>query len=198
MMLKVLFKILFRLKAEGVRHIPEEGPFVITPNHASYLDGFIIAVSVPFRTFRKLYFLGLKQFFTGGVKSWFARLSHVIPIDSETYLHKALQMSAYVLKSRRSLCIFPEGGRSFDGSVMPFKKGIGVLALELGVPVVPASISGSFDALPRGSMLVRPVPIRVIFGKPVTPPDIDTKQEADKHQFFADELRRRVIRLSNE
>ncbi|MCL5237144.1 MAG: AMP-binding protein [Nitrospirae bacterium] len=198
MMLKILFKILFRLRVEGLGHMPEAGPFVITPNHASYLDGFIVAAAIPYKMFKKLYFLGLQQYFTGGIKSRLARLGHVIPIDSEMYLHKALQMSAYVLKSRRTLCIFPEGGRSFDGTVMPFKKGIGVLALELGIPVIPAYISGSFRALPKGSMLARPVPIRVSFGKPVTPSAVRVKQGADKHRLFADELRRRVIQLSNE
>ena len=196
--LKVWCKLFFRLRAEGIEQAPGEGPFVITPNHASYLDGFVMAAAVPFTMFRKLYFLGLQQFFTGRVKSRLARMSHVIPIDSEVYLHMALQMSAYVLKSRKVLCIFPEGGRSFDGAVMPFKKGIGVLALELGIPVVPAYIDGTFRALPRGAFFPRPVPVRVIFGKPVAPSGTAAKHPADAYQSFADRLRDEVIRLSSE
>ncbi len=199
--LKLFCKLIFRLKVEGREHIPEEGPFVITPNHASYLDGFIIAASVPFSTFRKLYFLGMQEFFTGGIKSWFARMSHVIPIDAEIYLNKALQLSSYVLKSRRSLCIFPEGGRSFDGSVMPFKKGIGVLALEMNVPVVPACIEGTFRALPRGAFFIRPVPVRVVFGEKILPSHITVKDAAsdlDEHQVFSDNLRKHVIMLSHK
>jgi len=199
--LKLFCKIMFRLKVEGREYIPEEGPFVITPNHASYLDGFIIAASVPFSTFRKLYFLGMQEFFTGGIKSWFARMSHVIPIDAEIYLIKALQLSSYVLKSRRALCIFPEGGRSFDGSVMPFKKGIGVLALEMNVPVVPACIDGTFSALPRGDFFIRPVPVRVVFGEKILPSRIMVKEAApdlDEHQVFSDNLRKHVIELSHK
>ncbi len=196
--LKLLCKLLFRLKAEGLEHIPAEGPFVITPNHASYLDGFIVAASVPFSTFRKLHYLGMQEFFTGGIKSWVARIGHVIPIDAELYLNKALQLSSYVLRSGRSLCIFPEGGRSFDGSVMPFKKGIGVLALEMNVPVVPARIYGTFRAFPRGAFFIRPVPVRIVFGEKILPSRIMVKDSAadlDEHQVFSDNLRKHVIIL---
>ena len=196
--LKALFKIFFRIEVKGGGNIPEEGPFVITPNHTSYLDAFVIAVSVPFSAFRRLYFMGLQQFFTGAVRSRLARLSHVIPIDSETYLNKALQMSAYVLKGRRALCIFPEGGRSFDGKPMPFKKGIGVLMKELEIPVVPASIKGAFEALPRGAGIIRPKKIIVTFGKPVSLSDMDISSKpdgGDEYQFIADSLREKVVEL---
>ncbi len=199
--LKVLFKTVFRLEVKGMENIPGEGPFVITPNHASYLDGFLIAASVPFKMFRKLYILGMRQFFTGGFKAWFARLAHVIPIDAETYLHKALQMSAYVLRSGRSLCVFPEGGRSFDGSVMPFKKGIGVLALELNATVVPAYIDGAFKALPREAKFLRPARIRVTFGKALTPSAAAPAKRTgagDIYQSFADGLRHEVVTLSGK
>lgn len=201
MLLKGLFRILFRPRVEGLGSIPEEGPFVITPNHTSYLDGFIIAFSIPYRVFRRLSFLGLQQFFTGGLKAWFARMSHVIPIDAEAYLSRALQMSAYLLKQGRGLCIFPEGGRSFDGKLLPFKKGIGVLALELGVPVIPASIRGAFEALPRGSFLIRPTRITVCFGEVLHPGSgrIPRKGgEEDAYQTFADAVREEVIRLSKD
>src|SRR5208283_4117565 len=69
--LKLACKIFFRLKVEGRCNIPGEGPFVITPNHTSYLDGFIIAATLSLSTFRKLYFLGTTEYFTGGIKSWF-------------------------------------------------------------------------------------------------------------------------------
>ncbi len=199
--LKLFCKLVFRLKVEGREHIPEEGPYVITPNHASYLDGFIIAAAVPFSVFRKLHFLGVQEFFTGGIKSWVGRMGHVIPVNAEIYLNKALQLSSYVLKSRRSLCIFPEGGRSFDGSVMQFKKGIGVLALEMDVPVVPACIVGTFRALPRGAFFIRPVPVRVVFGEKILPSltiGKDASPDLDGHQLFADDLRKRVIMLSHE
>ncbi len=192
---KLLFGLLFRLQVKGLQNVPREGPFVIAPNHASYLDGFVIGSSISFRTFQKLYFLGIQTVFAGKLRSWLARVIHVIPIDAETYLNKAMQISAYLLKRGGAVCIFPEGGRSFDGELLPFKKGIGALALELGVPVVPALIKGSFRALPRGARIIRPVKIEVVFGTPLHPSDLDagTKPvDADRYQFFADTLRERI------
>ncbi|HAK89442.1 MAG: hypothetical protein A2X55_03530 [Nitrospirae bacterium GWB2_47_37] len=199
LMQKIIFKLFFRLDIKGAENIPAGGVFVIAPNHTSFLDGFVIASSVSFKTFKGLYFLGFRRYFTGGLKSWFARVSHVIPIDMETYLHKALQMSAYVLKNKKALCVFPEGGRSFDGSLMEFKKGIGILAVELNIPVVPAYIKGTFEAMPRGSKFIRPAKIEVLFGKPVSAFDMDMSlkpADTDEYRFFADELRKRVITLS--
>ncbi|MFZ5997437.1 MAG: AMP-binding protein [Nitrospirota bacterium] len=196
MILKVLFRIVFRLEVKGAGHIPDAGPFVIAPNHASYLDGFVVAAALPFGTFKKLYFLGLQKFFAGWFTSRFARLAHVIPIDAEVYLTKALQLSAYLIRNNRSLCIFPEGGRSYTGELLPFKKGVGVLALETGVPVVPAYIKGTYEALPRGSRWIRPARITVIFGEPVT---AGRREEgADRYQIFADRVRQRVMGLSND
>lgn len=196
---RILFKLFFRLKVDGRENIPVDYPFVIAPNHVSFLDGFVIASSVPFKTFKNLYFLGFQKYFAGRLGSWFARISHVIPIDPETYLNKALQMSAYMLGQKKAFCIFPEGGRSFDGNLLEFKKGIGVLALELGIPVVPAFIKGTFEALPRRAGFIKPAKIKVVFGRPMSLDSIDIKQKPegiDEYQLFADELRKRVISLS--
>lgn len=196
---KILFKLLFRLKVDGRENIPLDGPFVIAPNHTSFLDGFLITSSVSYKTFKELYFLGFQKYFVGRLRSWFAKISHVIPIDTEIYLNKALQMSAYVLKNKKALCIFPEGGRSFNGSLMEFKKGIGVLAVEMDIPVVPVFIKGTFEALPRGAKFIRPSKIKVFFGKPIGVSDIDMQQKPegiDKYQYFAEELRKKVIALS--
>ncbi len=196
---KTLFKILFRLKVYDSHNIPVEGSYIIASNHVSFLDGFVIAASLPFKTFKNIYFLGFQKYFIGKLTSHLARLSHVIPIDPDIYLNKALQMSAYVIKNKKSLCIFPEGGRSFDDSIMPFKKGIGVLALELNIPVIPAFIKGTFEALPRGAKFIKASKVEVFFGMPVYLSDSDMAKKPggiDKYQFFADELRKKVIVLS--
>ncbi|HTZ17639.1 MAG TPA: AMP-binding protein [Dissulfurispiraceae bacterium] len=197
--MKIFFKLYFRMSAGGLQNVPAQGPYIIASNHSSYLDGFTVAAAIPFAAFRDLYFLGFSKFFTGGIKQLFARISHVIPIDAEVYLNRALQMSSYVLRQGKSLCIFPEGGRSFDKDVLPFKKGVGIIAIEKSIPVIPVYIDGSRRALPRGAFFVRPAKIKVTFGKPFTIDDIDIEGELpiiDKYQFFADKLRERVIGLS--
>jgi 1-acyl-sn-glycerol-3-phosphate acyltransferase len=129
------------------------------------------------------------------------RLGHIIPIDLDIHLVKALQISAHCLLNRKALCIFPEGGRSFDGTVLEFRKGVGVLALELNVPVIPAFLRGTAAALPRGAQFVRPVKVEVVFGRPLYPADIAGEAAGgvtDRYQYFSDALRRRVIALSED
>ncbi len=196
--LKCLFKGLFRLEAKGAENLPQDKNFILAPNHTSYLDGFAVILSLPFAYFRNIYSLGLSDFFTGFFKSRFAKIAHVIPIDSSTYLNKALQMSAYVLNKDCSLSVFPEGGRSFDGSLLEFKKGVGILAVEMGVPVVPVYIEGTFRALPRGAALPRPGKITVTFGRYLLARDIDFSKKphsVDDYQFFANILREKVGEL---
>jgi long-chain acyl-CoA synthetase len=198
-LLKTVAKIFFRLEAQGLENIPSSGSFIITPNHTSYLDGFVVVLSMPFPRFKNLYLLGISDFFTGFLKSRFAKLAHVIPIDSASYLNRALQTSAYVLRHRCTICVFPEGGRSADGILLEFKKGVGILAVEMGVPVVPAYINGAFEALPRGAVIPKFTKITVTFGRPLSAIDLDyTKKPAgmDDYQYFASVLQEKVRELS--
>ena len=197
-LVKIVSKIFFSLKTEGLENIPAQGPYIITPNHASYLDAFAVVSGMPSKTFRDLYTLGIQKYFTGRAGKSFARLANVIPIDQEKYLNKALQMSSYVLRNGKSLLIFPEGGRSFDGELMEFKKGVGILAIELNIPVIPAYIEGSFEALPRSATWPKFRQIKVAFGKPLFPYDADMSKKpagTDNYQFFVDELKERVKSL---
>jgi long-chain acyl-CoA synthetase len=196
-LLKLVFKMFFGLDVKGVEKIPEP-PFIIAPNHASNLDGFVVASAVSVRTFGSLYFQGYYTYFTGPLGALFGRLAHVISVDPGKYLNSALRLSHHVLGGGSALCIFPEGQRSFDGSLGEFKRGVGILALKLDVPVVPAKIEGAFGVLPREAWLPRPGRIKIRFGDPVKPSSVDYSQMpegVDREQFFADVLRDRVSGL---
>jgi long-chain acyl-CoA synthetase len=171
-LLKTIGKVLFKLEVRGIENIPTL-PYIITPNHASNIDGFVIGTVVSTRAYMSLYFLGFQKYFSSWFSSRFARLAHVIPIDPEIYLKRALLISGYVLKKKKALCLFPEGGRTFDGKLLPFKKGVGILSKELHVPLVPTLIEGTFEVLPRGSILPKFRKIKVTFGKPIYPKEID-------------------------
>ncbi|RPI36742.1 MAG: hypothetical protein EHM54_04915, partial [Nitrospiraceae bacterium] len=193
--LKFIFRLFFRLEARGVQNIPAGRNFILAPNHTSYLDGFAVLLSIPFARFRNIYTLGLSDFFSGTFKGCAAKLGNVIPIDSSSYLNKALQASAQVLRHGYSLSVFPEGGRSFDGHLMEFKKGVGILAIETGIAVVPVRIEGAFDALPRTAVWPRPRKIIVTFGRPLLASDVDFSkkpEDMDEYQYFANLLRERV------
>jgi long-chain acyl-CoA synthetase len=124
--------------------------------------------------------------------------ANVIPIDTASYLNKALQMSAYVIRNGHAMLVFPEGGRSLDGKLMEFKKGIGILAVEMGLPVVPVLIDGAYESLPRGGKWPKCNRITVTFGKPLKASDLDLSRkpdDSDTYQYFSDQLREKVQEL---
>ncbi|MFA5116047.1 MAG: 1-acyl-sn-glycerol-3-phosphate acyltransferase, partial [Candidatus Omnitrophota bacterium] len=190
--LTVVFKVFWRLRAEGVRSLPAKGPFIFCPNHASYLDGFAIQLSIPFKTAISSYSLGHAEIFEHPTIRWAVKIGRLIPVDPTTHLTEALQTSAYVLNKGKIVCIFPEGGRAMgEGRVDEFKKGIGILVKEFkDYPVVPVYISGSYHAWPRNKSLPRPYPLKVIFGKPLS-----ARQLGDDVETITRRLREEVIKL---
>ncbi|HCC69316.1 MAG TPA: hypothetical protein DEP99_05460 [Nitrospiraceae bacterium] len=197
LLLKGILKLMFRLELRGLENLPPP-PYMITPNHSSSMDGFVLAASVPLKTFTDLYFVSLQKYFRNPITSAFARLSHVIPIDPEIYLYRGMQLSAFVLKNNKALCLFPEGGRSFDGELMAFKKGVGILAKELNVPLIPTVIKGTFTALPKGAWWPKLTRIKITFGKPIYLKDIDFLKKpegVDEYAWIALWLRDEVVKM---
>ncbi len=196
--LSLLFVPLCRLSSAGTENIPERGPYILAPNHCSYLDAFVATCAVPLRLTPSLHFLGFQEFFSHPITSRLARVTRVIPIDMDSYLVKALQMAAAVLRRGGAVCIFPEGARSIDGEVKRFKKGAAILATELGVPLLPVYIRGTYECWPRGQTLPRPARVTVTFGAPVTISELLRKSPpgiTDPYEAAATALRERVIAL---
>jgi long-chain acyl-CoA synthetase len=122
----------------------------------------------------------------------------VIPIDPEIYLKRALLISGYVLSNKKALCLFPEGGRTFDGKLLPFKKGVGILSKELHVPLVPTLIEGTFEVLPRGAIRPKLRKIKVTFGKPIYPNEIDFSgkpPDTDEYEWVVSKLREVIFKM---
>ncbi|HSF10430.1 MAG TPA: 1-acyl-sn-glycerol-3-phosphate acyltransferase, partial [Nitrospirales bacterium] len=160
-----LSRIAFPLTVKGIAHLPKEGPFILAANHLSFIDPFIILATVPPSTFSQLYTLGWEPFFRSPFRRWVARVGHVIPVGPETPLVNVLKASAALLRNGKSLLIFPEGERSLDGQLLPFKKGLGVLACELHIPIIPVKIEGSFQVWPPDAKTPQRHPISLTFGE---------------------------------
>ncbi len=200
--LRLLFRLLCRFQVHGLEHVRDRGPYLITPNHASYIDGFAIGAAVPFGLVRHLYFLGFQQFFQNPITAMLAKAYRIIQVDAETYLFQALRAATHVLKQGEVLCVFPEGARSIDGEIKPFKKGVAILAKELNLPLLPARILGSFDIWPRGRSYPVPHPLTIVFGPPVTVEELLAEEPvpagADDHDVIAARLQKRVAALTVE
>jgi long-chain acyl-CoA synthetase len=180
--LKLFFKTYGRLTFRGTENLPPKGPYLITPNHLSNADAFSLVAAMPFSVGKQVFGLGDTKFFGGPVSSRVAKYAQVIPVDMEAKLFNALQLSAYVLRAGKILCVFPEGSRSRDGKIKDFKKGVAIIAKELNLPMVPVAITGTFEMMRPGQLFPRPGKVNVAFGKPVYPGDM-TYEEITKKLY---------------
>jgi long-chain acyl-CoA synthetase len=173
----------FHLQVGGVEHLPEEGPFVLTPNHISFLDPFAVAAALDYRRLRHTYWAGrVGAAFGNPLTRLVSRLAQAFPIDSHRAVFSSLAFGAFALKSQKSLIWFPEGHRSPTGELQPFKPGIGMLLDRFPVPVVPVFIDGTHEAMPPGRAWVQPKKVTVVFGKPLDPHELDQRGEGDQPQ----------------
>ncbi|MFQ5926101.1 MAG: AMP-binding protein [Terriglobia bacterium] len=186
--LYALARLLLRLRVEGLEHLPrttgvgglprhqpfrenlQGEPFILSPNHQSYLDAFLLCSALPFRTFRQLFFLGASEYYTTRLMRWLARLANIIPVDPDTNLVRAMQAGAFGLRHGKVLILFPEGERSIDGEVKTFKKGAAILSTHLQVPIVPVALAGAYEVWPRGRLPQRLAPVRIRLSAPLPPP----------------------------
>jgi len=165
---KIFLKFYFRLNSEGLENLPN-GPFILAPNHQSFLDGLFVAVFLKNKIMKRTYFYAKEKHVKNKVLKFIADKSNVIVMDLSD-LKTSLKKLAEVLKNGRNLIIFPEGTRSFNGELGDFKKTFAILSRELNVPIVPVAIEGANKALPRGKIIPRPFKkVRVKFLKPIMP-----------------------------
>jgi long-chain acyl-CoA synthetase len=167
--LKMIFSVLGGVTVRGTEYLPKQGPYMITPNHLSNADAFLLTAAVPSAVGGQAFYLGDTKFFGGPVSSRIARYIQVIPVDMEAKLYNALQLSAYVLRQGKVLCVFPEGSRTRDGNIKEFKKGVAIIAKEMNVPMVPVAITGTYAMMRPGQLFPRPARTTVTFGKPFHP-----------------------------
>jgi long-chain acyl-CoA synthetase len=189
----------FRLRVTGVERLPTTQSFALTPNHASYLDGLVVAAALPWSCLRRVYWAGdAARLFPHPLSRIFCRAAHLFPVDA-MHPGAALETGARVLGSGNILVWFPEGWRSPDGRLQHFLPGIGQLLLRSGAPAVPTLIAGTFEALPRGRRFPRLRRLTVTFGEaaPVDALPAAGCGSTDEERV-ADALRRRLAALADQ
>jgi long-chain acyl-CoA synthetase len=197
--LRLVFKVIWRLKVYGTENIPKTGKHILCVNHGSYLDAFIVDASMPARLRKGLFFVGFRAYFEQPLIRNIVKYIRVIPIDPGMHFVEAMQASSYVLKNDKIVCIFPEGQRTIDGNIKEFKKGVGILAKELNIPLVPVLITGSYESWPRTKPLPRPYPIKITFGRPIEFDELKKEGQKlgakDEYEAIALGIREEVIKL---
>jgi len=178
-------RVFMRLEVEGIENLRSmKRPFLICPNHQSFLDPFVLCSNYPYEFFKNTFHVGASEFFSNRFTGWVAEMLHVVPVNPDTQLMKAMKAGAIGLKRGRILNIYPEGERAYDGQLHKFKKGAAILATELELPIVPVAIDGLHKVWPRKSMRIRPAKVRISIGKPFYVSEIVPNGQSNNEQTY--------------
>jgi len=170
---KFFFWIYFRIRGKGVQNIPD-GPVIIAPNHQSFFDSLFVAAYLKNNFIKDTYFYAKEKHVKSGWMKYLASRHNIIIMDLNRDLKLSIQKMGEVLKKNKNLIIFPEGTRTLDGKLGDFKKTFAILSKELNIPVVPVSIKGAFEALPKGAIFPKPFKRIHIEFLPAILPEADT------------------------
>ena len=163
----------------GVNHIERGDPHILMANHQGAYDIFALLAYLPV----DFKWLAREEIFRIPILGWAMAAAGYVSIDRRGKKKALESIERAVAKIREgvSVLVFPEGTRSPDGRIHPFKKGGFTLAIKAGVPIVPISIRGSRNVLPRGSLRVRPGKIDIMIGKGIR---TDDKSLADRDDLM--------------
>lgn len=154
-----------KVKIEGMENLDGEGPYVFMSNHQGSYDIFALLGHLPYQ----FKWLAKKELFSIPFFGWTMAAAGYISIDREGTREtvEAMNVAAQKIRDGMSVVIFPEGSRSPDGSIQPFKKGGFTLAVKSKVPVVPIAISGSRNIMPKDKLTTAAGEIRMFVDHPI-------------------------------
>jgi 1-acyl-sn-glycerol-3-phosphate acyltransferase len=169
-----------KVEVTGTENIILDGPQIFMANHQSFFDIFIVLAFIPAQ-FR---FIAKKELFRVPIFGGALRKYGTIEINRQHHVSAvaSIDEAARKIREGKSVVTFPEGTRSIDGEIKAFKKGVFHLALKAGVPIVPISIIGSREILPKHSLKVNPGRIRMIFDGPI---EIDGYSDESRDDLIA-------------
>ena len=162
-----VLRFFFRVRVEGIEHLPESGPAILASNHLSFSDSIFLPLVVR----RRVTFVAKAEYFDDPKTAWFFRAVGQIPIKrgGGSASQRALDSAREVLEAGQLFGIYPEGTRSPDGRLYKGHTGVARLALKTGAPVLAVAMIGTREAQPIGQ--VKPnffMPITIRFSKPMT------------------------------
>ncbi|MCX6544786.1 MAG: AMP-binding protein [Acidobacteria bacterium] len=198
-------RALIGLRVTGLEHVPLSGSYIVCPNHQSYLDAFLVVGALPYRAFKRLFFVGASEYFATPVTAWLGRKMNVVPVDPDANLVRAMQAGGFGLRRDRILVLFPEGERSPDGAPRKFKKGAAILSYQLDVPILPVAIDGLQTVWPRGKPLqwrtLMPwaaTRSSIVFGEPINPESGAGTSNEDRYTQLTGVLRRAIVSMREQ
>jgi 1-acyl-sn-glycerol-3-phosphate acyltransferase len=189
----LLLRGITRTEVVGRERVPRDGPFILVANHQSILDPIIVQVHCP----RPLHTLTKSTQFNKRPFGWLLPRINALPTRRYRVDSQVVRMMLSRLAAGHGVGVYPEGERSWDARLQPFRRGTIRVLLKAGVPVVPCGVVGSYDVWPRWSRRPRRHRVRLEFGEPIRWPGMDDR--AAREAFLpeaAATLRRRLDELS--
>ena len=167
---------IYRERAIGTENVPADGPFLLAPNHFSNMDHFFCGVYIR----RKINFMAKSQLFGNPIGDYIFRVGGVFPVMRGHKDEEAFKTAHTILARGGCVLIYAEGGRSRTGGLGQPRRGVGRLALESGVPVVPVAIHGS-QGVRAWKRLSFPK-VTVQYGEPMSFPVIEDPSREEQQQ----------------
>src|SRR5215831_13595758 len=164
-----------RVKLVGLDKIDLSGTYIFMSNHVSNLDPPILCPLIPGRTS----VLAKKEIWRIPILGKALDLAEIVPVERENRdaAIQSIRRAGEVMGHHINMTLFPEGTRSRDGRLLPFKKGPFHLAAETGFPIVPITILGTYEMMPKGNLVVRSGLATLVFHPPVDPKDYSSREE---------------------
>lgn len=184
--LLITYKVFFRYEVSGHENVPGEGGALITANHLSYLDPPLVGIALK----RRATFMAQSGLFKIPLIGIFVN-SFSFPVDREQPKPSTIKEAVQRLKNGELIIMFPEGTRSPGGESSSGKRGAVAIASMGKAPIIPALIEGTERALPRGARFVRPVKLKVTFGRPIT------KKEGESDREFQQRITQDLLNIIN-
>ena len=180
-----------KVRVEGLEQIDPSGSYVFVANHLSYMDTPVALAHIPVQ-FRFLAKSGLFQIPLLG--QHLSRAGHIpVPREDPRAAVKTMQRAAEVIQQKRiSLLIFPEGGRSHDGVLRPFKEGGAYIAIKAGVPLVPLALIGTREVLPYGGGIVQSGEVTLRILKPIDTKTLTLKDRAEVTNALREQILKEI------
>lgn len=173
--LRLFFKIFFKYHVHGVEHLYKGGA-LLAANHISFLDPPLIAASWP----EEIHFLARAGLFKNRFFAFLIRNLHAHPVHGSAEDISSFKLICQLLEEGDKVVVFPEGTRSENGQLQPFKLGVAMLALKTGCPIIPVYIQGTFEALPAHRKWPNfGTEVACLFGHPIF---IDEYRHLDKKE----------------
>jgi 1-acyl-sn-glycerol-3-phosphate acyltransferase len=177
---KWMFILVYRCKSEGSQNIPEDTGVIIAPNHTSFFDPPMTGCFMK----QDLFFMAKEELFSIPVLGWCIKRTNAFPVKRGKQDMSAFRNAFGLLENKKALLVFPEGTRSKDGQLGKARAGVGMLACNGQVPVVPVKITNT-------NKMLKFKKLYITYGKPIYPPKEYKKEDYLKlSQTVLDEIKK--------